>query len=93
MNNECFNNYAKATASDDMTPLEILCQAVIYKAVRDYTSALIKYNRTSGATKERCRVMIEDCESFFQGDEFNIYTGLDGPTLMNKAKRMALAKL
>ena len=63
---------------------ENLANAVIKKAVQDYRSALVgQHKAKSDQTKEFYERIIRECERFFTGDLFRVYTKLDGKTLMH----------
>lgn len=69
-----------------------LGNAVVELAVKDYRWArwyLWKHRKTASRYKEALATKIE-CEEFFLGENFNIYTTLDGATILKKLQREPL---
>ena len=67
-----------------MTGYEVVANAVIEQAAKDYRSALKKLKRNPD--NEAAGIMKKDCEDFFQSSNFNRFTKIDGEMLMSKPK-------
>lgn len=67
-----------------MDAYENLANAIILQAVDDWRRAAktLKLNRKEASA----RVMLEDCEEFFQSDWFGELTDLDGGYLLRKLR-------
>ena len=60
----------------------MLANAVVKKAADDYRAALKKNNQRK----------MQEIESFFTGDDFRLFTRLDGPNLMRRLQNEAEAR-
>ena len=68
-----------------INPAEALGNAVVLQAVSDFRSAywrLLRHPRDRDA-----KMMVEDCEKFFNGSWFNGFSTLDGKALLERLKR------
>ena len=70
---------------------ERLAAAIVVQAVKDYKGALRKEAR--GKATEETQSMIISCEIFFKSEWFMLLSDLDGPTLMQKVRKLALIDL
>ena len=70
---------------------ERLAAAIVVQAVKDYKGALRKEAR--GKATDSTQSTIVSCEHFFKSDWFQMLSDLDGPTLMQKVRRIALIGL
>lgn len=64
---------------------ENLCNAVVYKAVKDWKLA-VKRIKNSRKPSKADMITKEECEEFFLSDRFKIFTELDGKVLLEKLK-------
>ena len=65
----------------DSSDYQLLANAIIKHAARDYQQ-LLCHMSVEGAS-------IKECQNFFNGDDFRMMTKLDGPTLMHKLEEEA----
>ena len=65
----------------DSSAYQLLANAIIKQAARDYQQLLCHIS-VEGAS-------IKECQNFFNGDDFRMMTKLDGPTLMHKLEEEA----
>ncbi len=72
-----------------MDPAEVLANAIILQAVKDYRDAKKKLRKRS--KNEGAKLMIEDCERFFRSDWFGALTGVDGEMLLKRLQEEALS--
>jgi len=63
--------------SENLSPLQVLANAVIAQAANDYRRAI----------KSKNKDMIYNCESFFMSDRFSIMTNLNGKYLIDRIRR------
>ncbi len=72
-----------------MDPAEVLANAIILQAVKDYRDAKKKLRKRS--KNEGAKLMIEDCERIFRSDWFGALTGVDGEMLLKRLQEEALS--
>ena len=61
---------------------ELLADAIIVQAAKDYTEALCKLRDA--------RRTIKECEEFFKGADFKIYTKIKGDDLIDMLREEAI---
>lgn len=72
-----------------MSPYEALGNAVVLQAVKDYRDAVGKLSR--GKKNSTAESVKNECERFFKSAHFNIFTELDGETLLSQLERKVTA--
>ena len=65
----------------DSSDYQLLANVIIKQAARDYQQ-LLCHMSVEGAS-------IQECQNFFNGDDFRMMTKLDGPTLMHQLEAEA----
>ena len=71
-----------------MTPEELLANAIVEQAVKDYRQALKDIRRTSKAVA--ARESIRELEKFFHSDWFEMLTTIDPDVLINRLRKEAV---
>ena len=75
------------SATGSMDPYDLLGNAVVLQAVKDYRDAVKKLSR--GKKNENATQIKAECKRFFQSGHFNIFTKLDGKVLLSQLKKEA----
>ena len=71
-----------------MTPEELLANAIVEQAVKDYRQALKDIKRASKAAA--ARESIQELEDFFHSDWYALLTTLDPDVLINRLRKEAV---
>jgi len=72
-------------SAGNLSPYEALGNAVVLQAVKDYRDAVHKLSR--GKRNRIAESMKQECERFFKSPYFNIFTQLDGKTLLSRLEK------
>lgn len=72
-------------SAGNLSPYEALGNAVVLQAVKDYRDAVHKLSR--GKKNMIAESMKQECERFFKSPYFNIFTQLDGKTLLSQFEK------
>lgn len=67
-----------------MSPYQAIANAVVEQAAKDYRQALKAVFLNS--RNREAKAIVSECEAFFRSDWYGVLTGLDGETLMAKAR-------
>lgn len=68
-----------------MANFKLLGNAVVFQAVEDYRNARIDF---ANCPKDyKAKSMMDECESFFLSERFNIFTDLDGKALLERLRK------
>ena len=73
----------------NISPYEVLGNAVVVQAVKDYRDAVSKISR--GKKNTSAEQMKNECERFFKSSYFNLFTELDGKVLLSQLEREVVA--
>ena len=69
----------------NLSPYEALGNAVVIQAVKDYRDAVHKLSR--GKKNTIAESMKQECERFFKSPYFNVFTQLDGKSLLSQLEK------
>lgn len=69
----------------NLSPYEVLGNAVVLQAVKDYREAVHKLSR--GKKNTIAESTKQECERFFQSPYFNVFTQLDGKALLSQLEK------
>lgn len=72
-------------SAGNLSPYEALGNAVVLQAVKDYRDAVHKLSR--GKKNTIAESVKQECERFFKSPYFNIFTQLDGKTLLSQFEK------
>lgn len=73
------------SATTSMDPYQALGNAVILQVVKDYRDAVKKLSR--GKKNSTAEAIKEECERFFKSGYFNLFTDLDGESLLSQLEK------
>lgn len=74
---------------ENLSPYQMLGNAVVIQATRDYRDAVKKLSR--GKRNTAAAITKEECERFFKSPYFNVFTQLDGKVLLAKLEKEVVA--
>lgn len=69
----------------NLSPYESLGNAVVLQAVKDYRDAVHKLSR--GKKNTIAESTKQECERFFKSPYFNVFTQLDGKSLLSQLEK------
>ena len=69
----------------NLSPYEALGNAVVLQAVKDYREAVHKLSR--GKKNTIAESTKQECERFFKSPYFNVFTQLDGKSLLSQLEK------
>ena len=69
----------------NLSPYEALGNAVVLQAVKDYRDAVHKLSR--GKKNTIAESTKQECERFFKSPYFNVFTQLDGKSLLSQLEK------
>ena len=69
----------------NLSPYEALGNAVVLQAVKDYREAVHKLSR--GKKNTNAESTKQECERFFKSPYFNVFTQLDGKSLLSQLEK------
>ena len=69
----------------NLGPYEALGNAVVLQAVKDYRDAMHKLSR--GKKNTIAESTKQECERFFKSPYFNVFTQLDGKSLLSQLEK------
>lgn len=69
----------------NLGPYEALGNAVVLQAVKDYREAVHKLSR--GKKNTNAESTKQECERFFKSPYFNVFTQLDGKSLLSQLEK------
>ena len=72
-------------SAGNLSPYEVLGNAVVLQAVKDYRDTVHKLSR--GKRNTIAKSMKQECERFFKSPYFNIFTQLDGKALLSQLEK------
>nr|DAW31365.1 MAG TPA: hypothetical protein [Bacteriophage sp.] len=73
----------------NLSPYEALGNAVVLQAVKDYRDAVHKLSR--GKKNTIAESTKQECERFFKSPYFNVFTQLDGKSLLSQLEKEVAA--